>query len=130
MSSGEKSNRNHGSTSAGHGGVGSRNVQKGQSKENVKGAKAYREKHMNEGKVDPVKKASQKVDTLRQKLRKAKLDQLELLMVQRETEVVKKEKELKKFQDIIDGDRKQLKDKHSYYTTDTASGTKTKALRE
>jgi hypothetical protein len=129
MSEKERTNRDHGANTDGHGAVGSSVKQKGQTRKNVEGAKKYREK-MEEGSVNPIKKAAKKVEVLKNKLKKAKLDHLEASLVKRAEEIVKKEKDLKQVEKFLMQDRKKLKDKHSYYVDDESIDKKSEEMKK
>lgn len=85
---------------------------------------------VSEAVTDDIKKAQKRVEILSNKLKKAKLDQKELTLVQREAEVVKKEKTYKKVEQFMNNDKKKLIDKHSYFTTDNEKDGKTKKLSD
>lgn len=119
----EKANRDHGANTNGKGAVGSSNAQKGISRTNKEAETVYKQKQEEKKPFEEaacnIAPLAKRVETLQNKLKKAKLDYTSALLSKKSAELEQKEKYYKQAEKYMMLDRKKLKDKNNFFVVDT-----------
>jgi hypothetical protein len=119
MTTQERSNRDHGSSTVGHGSEGSSNRQKGITRTNKEAETEYKEKLKKVSESNDIQKKQKKVEDLSMKLKKAKLDYGTAMLDKKVAEFDKMERVYKKASDFMKGDIKKVKDNNLFFVRGT-----------